>query len=404
MPLASPTDGSPPTHSDATAVAANGPGDTTTARGAERDPVPLTILGGYLGAGKTTLLNHLLRHAGGRRIAVVVNDFGTVNIDADLVEARDEQAISLAGGCVCCGFGDDLLDTLRSLRDAPQPFDHIVIETSGVALPANLRATVSLLQGVRVAATFVLADAESVRRQAVDRYVGETVREQLRAADLLLLTKGDLLHDDQVDATETWLRGQTTAPVLRAVMGAVPPAILLGAPDDLRATSGDLRGDRSATALSPERPVDGRESGAASGRLRASGGTLRPPVHVTAHFDTDAFAIDAPVDAGRLAAALAALTPPLARAKGMVPAADGRLQIVQIVGRRGSAEPAPANLTGPGRLVAISAGGPLDRDAVRAAIDAATLSGAPGPEPCRATGVTSDPERRARGNPAPSAA
>ena len=318
--------------------------DTTAP--ARHVPVPLTILGGYLGAGKTTLLNHLLRHASGRRTAVVVNDFGTVNIDVDLIETRDEQAISLAGGCVCCGFGDDLLDTLRTLRDAPRPFDHLVIETSGVALPANLRATVSLLPGVEVAATIVLADAASVRRQAGDRYVGDTVRAQLQAADLLLLTKGDLLPGDQVDAVEAWLREQATVPVLRAVMGAVPPTILLGASDDLQATSGAL--------------------------LRAGGsGSLRPPAHVTARFDTATFDVDAPVDPHRLAAALAAVTPTLARAKGLVRAQDGRLHVVQVVGRRGTTEPAPANATGPGRLVAISAGGPLDREAVCAALDGA---------------------------------
>lgn len=363
-------------------------------------PVPLTILGGYLGAGKTTLLNHLLRHADGRRIAVVVNDFGTVNIDADLIESRDEQAISLAGGCVCCGFGDDLVDTLRALCDAPQAFDHLVIETSGVALPANLRATVSLLQGVRVAATFVLADAESVRRQAVDRYVGETVREQLRAADLLLLTKGDLLRDDQVDAVETWLREQTAVPVLRAVMGAVPPEILLGTPDDLRARSDGLCGRPATTALSPERPADERDSGAATGLLRAgSSGTLRPPAHVSARFDTATFDVDAPVAPHRLAATLAAMTPALARAKGLVRALDGRLHVVQVVGRRGTTEPAPANATGRSRLVAISAGGPLDRDAVRATIDAAMLAETPGPDPREATDVIADPVLHPRGSP-----
>lgn len=332
---------------------------------ASRDPVPLTILGGYLGAGKTTVLNHLLRHARGSRIAVVVNDFGTVNIDADLIEARDERAISIAGGCVCCGFGDDLLDTLRTLRDAPDPFDHIVIETSGVALPANLRATVSLLQGVRVTATIVLADAESVRRQARDRYVGDTVREQLRAADLLLLTKGDLMPGDRLDEVEAWLRGQTPAPVLRAVMGAVPAEVLLGTAPE---------GATSDPGASARRAAPPTAKGSGTGPLRTgSGGALRPPAHGVARFDTDAFEVDAPVDARRLAAALAATTPPLARAKGLVRTIDGGLQVVQVVGRRASAEPAPSNATGKGRLVAISAGGPLDRDAVRAAIEAATL-------------------------------
>jgi G3E family GTPase len=358
--------------------------------------LPLTILGGYLGAGKTTVLNHLLRHADGRRIAIVVNDFGAVNIDADLIEARDERAISLAGGCVCCGFGDDLLDTLRGLRDARPPFEHLVIETSGVALPANLRATVSLLQGVRVVATLVVADAETVRQQAADRYVGDTVREQLRAADLLLLTKGDLLPEARLDEVEAWLRGQAPAPVLRAVMGAVPPEVVLGVPEDPPATSTDSHEHAARTARSTARPTERsgstvpesaqpmgrRESAAPSGLLRtAPDGRLRPPAHAAARFETATFEIDAPVDPQRLAAALAGLTPALARAKGLVHGTDGRLHVVQVVGRRGTAEPASPNIARKltavagangarvGRLVAISAGGPLDRRIVDAAID-----------------------------------
>lgn len=308
------------------------------------EPCPLTILGGYLGAGKTTVLNHLLRHAGGRRIAVVVNDFGTVNIDADLVEGRSGDTISIAGGCVCCGFGDDLLETLQSLRDAPQPFDHVVIETSGVALPRNLRATVSLAPGVTVAATLVLADAESVRRLAGDRYVGDTVRDQLRSADLLLLTKCDLLDHDALDAVADWLHAQADAPMLRVTGGEVPVEVLLGEFD---------RPPRTGTLAA------------------RSDGSLRPQAHGTARYDTEAFVVDAALDPHRLASALADLSPPLVRAKGLVRAPDGRLHAVQLVGRRSTVAPAPAGASGTGRLVAIAAGQRLDREAVRAAIAAA---------------------------------
>lgn len=331
-------------------------------------PIPLTILGGYLGAGKTTALNHLLRHAAGLRLAVVVNDFGSVNIDADLIETRDEQAISLAGGCVCCGFGDDLQDTLRTLRDAPQRFDHLLIETSGVALPSNLRATVSLMQGIRVAATIVLADAESVRQQADDRYVGDTVRAQLRAADLLVLTKGDLLDAPQREAVDTWARTQVSAPVLHAVMGAVPPEILLDLPTEAPLADATMQADR---------PGRGALAGA---QTDAGAAVLRPPAHRTARFDAQHFEIDGPVDPQRLAQALSSITPPLARAKGLVQALDGQLHAVQVVGRRAASEPGPARANGAGRLVAISAGGPLDRTAVRAAIDAARAAETtPGP-------------------------
>lgn len=324
-----------------------------------REPVPLTILGGYLGAGKTTVLNHLLRHAGGRRIAVVVNDFGTVSIDADLIEDRSGDTISIAGGCVCCGFGDDLLDTLQSLRDAREPFEHIVIETSGVALPRNLRATVSLAQGIAVAATIVLADADSVRRLAADRYVGETVRDQLQSADLLLLTKCDLAPADALDAVEAWLRTQTAAPAVRTVAGEVPVEVLLGGFERVPRTAELLRG--------------------------GADGPLRPPAHAAARYDTESFSVAEPLDPERLARALAALSPPLLRAKGLLRAADGRLHALQLVGLRWSVSPAPAAATGTGRLVTIAAGHPVDRNAVRAAIADALV---PPPPP---TGIPARP-------------
>jgi G3E family GTPase len=310
-------------------------------------PCPVTILGGYLGAGKTTVLNHLLRHAEGRRLAVVVNDFGAVNIDADLIETVGADAIGIAGGCVCCGFGDDLLDTLRGLCNAPQPFDHIVIETSGVALPRSLAAMLSLAPGIALAGIVVLADAESVRGRAADRYVGDTVRAQLEAADLLLLTKGDLLEPAALDAVERWLHGFISAPVLRCVDGEVPVEVLLGAFE---------RAPQAAAVLG------------VAPRLRAS-------AHAAARYDSEAFEVTQPVDAQRLADALVALSPPLVRAKGLVPTADASLRVVQLVGRRCSVTAAPARAAAPGRLVVIAAGEPLDREAVRAAIRAATVPG-----------------------------
>ena len=107
------------------------------------DRLPVTVIGGYLGAGKTTLVNHLLRHAGGRRIAVLVNDFGALPIDADLIEARDGDLLAIAGGCVCCSYGSDLMDALAALLErSPRP-DHLVIETSGVALPGSVARSAS---------------------------------------------------------------------------------------------------------------------------------------------------------------------------------------------------------------------------------------------------------------------
>ena len=92
--------------------------------------LPVVIIGGYLGAGKTTLINHVLRNAGGRRVAVLVNDFGEINIDADLIEGATAGVLSLSGGCLCCSFGDDLVGTLQALAQGDGRPDVVLIELS----------------------------------------------------------------------------------------------------------------------------------------------------------------------------------------------------------------------------------------------------------------------------------
>lgn len=156
--------------------------------------LPVILIGGYLGAGKTTLVNHLLRHAQGRRIAVLVNDFGEINIDADLMEGTAAGVISLAGGCLCCSFGEDLVGTLQTLaRGSDTRPDVVLIELSGVALPVPVARSIKLALGVEVVGTLVVADASAIQRQICDRYVGETVRQQLRDADWVLVNKSGLV-------------------------------------------------------------------------------------------------------------------------------------------------------------------------------------------------------------------
>ena len=124
-------------------------------------PLPVTVIAGYLGAGKTTLVNHLLRHAGGRRLSVLVNDFGKIAIDADLIAARDGDSMTLANGCVCCSIGGDLYRALTRALDRRPRADALVIEASGVAEPARLAEIARAEPDLLLAGIVVLVDARS---------------------------------------------------------------------------------------------------------------------------------------------------------------------------------------------------------------------------------------------------
>jgi G3E family GTPase len=319
------------------------------------EPKPLTILGGYLGAGKTTLLNHLLRQAAGRRIAVIVNDFGEINIDADLIENRTADTLSIAGGCVCCSFGDDLIETLQSLCDRPEALDHIVIETSGVTLPRPLRASLSLLPGLRVVGTVILADAQAVRQQATDRHVGDTVRQQLQAADLLLISKIDQVPTDALAELRSWVGTQTGAPIIPVLHGEVPLEIVLG---EFERWPG-----QADVALSGRRE---------QARLLGVPQSLQAPTHLGSQYQTRTFEIPHALDPQILVHGLGALSPALLRAKGFIRDSHQQLWTVQCVGTRASLSPAPAQVGGPGRLVTISAGDEPDAETIRRLIEAAS--------------------------------
>ena len=194
--------------------------------------LPVTVIGGYLGAGKTTLINHLLRNANGLRLAVLVNEFGELSIDEDLIEAEEDGLMSISGGCVCCAYGGDMIGVLEDIRDANPPFDHVLLEASGVALPASIMTTVGLVQGLRSDATVVLADAEQVQRNAANKFLTDTIERQLSQADILLITKADLVCGSKLSEVSDWLkvraRHARLIPVengvvsLDAIVGALP--------------------------------------------------------------------------------------------------------------------------------------------------------------------------------------
>ena len=177
--------------------------------------IPVTILGGYLGAGKTTLLNAFLRGQRGSRIAVMVNDFGSVNVDAELIESHDGETIALSNGCVCCTIGNDLAAALAQLARAMPAPDAIVVEASGVADPEAIARLAACNAALRVDGIIVLADAQNVIERAGDKYVGELVVRQLHAADVVALSKADACDAAELARVKAWLG--SVAPAARAI-------------------------------------------------------------------------------------------------------------------------------------------------------------------------------------------
>jgi len=231
--------------------------------------IPTTVVTGFLGAGKTTLIRHLLQNAGGKRLALIINEFGDIGVDAELVrgcndaDCPEENIVELANGCICCTVADDFLPTMQALLDRPNPPEHIIIETSGLALPKPLikafqwpdirtRATID---GV---ITLVDADALAAGRFATDEMALAAARvadpsldhdnpleelfdDQLACADMVVLNKADLVDAVTLARVEHEVRGQMRAGVkiVRADHGAVDIGALLGitaaAEDDLDA-------------------------------------------------------------------------------------------------------------------------------------------------------------------------
>ncbi len=216
--------------------------------------IPATIVSGFLGAGKTSLVRHLLAHAGGRRLAIIVNEFGALGIDGATL--RDcgipgcDDVVELANGCLCCTVADEFLPAMLALLDRPHPPDHIVIETSGLALPKPLikafgwpevRARVTVDGVITVVdAPAVLAgrfaddpDAVAAARAEDpsldhDNPLAEVFEDQLAAADLVVLNKADLLADPASLSRELGARLRPGVRVIEAAFGQVPPAALLG--------------------------------------------------------------------------------------------------------------------------------------------------------------------------------
>lgn len=186
------------------------------------DALPVVVIGGYLGAGKTTLINHFLRHAEGRRLSVLVNDFGAIAIDAALIAARDGDSMTLANGCVCCSIGGDFYRALTRVLDRQPRADALVIEASGVAEPARIADIARAEPDLRLAGICVVTDAPAWPSRRADPMVGGLIQRQVAAATTIVLNKCDLASAEGIAEVEAELRALAPDAAIRhARRGAV---------------------------------------------------------------------------------------------------------------------------------------------------------------------------------------
>ena len=172
-----------------------------------QEQIPVTVLTGYLGAGKTTLLNRILSEPHGKRYAVIVNEFGEIGIDNDLVVGADEEVFEMNNGCICCTVRGDLIHIIDNLMKRRGRFDAIIIETTGLADPAPVAQTFFVDQDVRAKtrldAVVTVADAKHLAARLDD---APEAQDQIAFADVILLNKTDLASEDELKATEARIR------------------------------------------------------------------------------------------------------------------------------------------------------------------------------------------------------
>ncbi len=316
----------------------------------KRPDIRVTVLGGYLGAGKTTVLNHVLRSST-ERIVVMVNDFGSINIDEDLIAARDEDKITLTNGCICCSLADGLTAALEDVRALLPVPDRLIIEASGVADPASI-AAYAHGNGLRLDGAVTLVDAETIRTRAKDKYVGDTVVRQLRSADIIVINKRDLVTESQASQLEGWLQSvNPKAPLVWAEFGMVPLDVLVGSERIDHDVDHDEAGELGAGHRSPTmRAQEGRKALEAR-EIFESWNIVTPD---------DVF------DMAALLATLATWPPDVVRVKGIVCVRrnEGESERLEVhrVGSRVSFHNAGQWLGGPSRLVVIALLGRVDQD------------------------------------------
>ncbi|MDD9875717.1 MAG: GTP-binding protein [Gammaproteobacteria bacterium] len=281
-----------------------------------RPAPPFSVVGGFLGAGKTTLLNRLLAEPRAPRCAVLVNDFGDIAVDQALIQSHGGETIAMQNGCICCTIGDDLARGIATVLDLAARPEHIVVEASGVAHPGRVAEVARISPELAPGGVFVLADAGAIGEQLQDQWIADTVDRQLQSAGHILVSKLEPLPPHH------------QAGVIDLLSRRYPSASL--------STTAEVQW---AHLLEQARD---RRRGA-------------PPAAAHARFVARTLRSTAPVDVRKLAHWLEH-SRDVYRMKGWaVDRADGRVKLIQAVGRRLNIAPCEADIEG---LVAIVIGNP----------------------------------------------
>jgi G3E family GTPase len=304
--------------------------------------IPLVVIGGYLGAGKTTLLNHILSNAGSRRVTVLVNDFGSINIDASLIRQRTDDVINLENGCVCCSIGGRLVEALLAISSRTDAPDLLIIEASGVSDPVRIAQIGLLDRAFRLDGIVVLVDAERVGETLADPYVGDIAQRQIAGATAIVLNKMDLLGESAREAVKARIEALAHSRVIvEATHAAVPLGLIF---------EGHVQ---------PARPI---------GTMPLS------PSPTPRDLCSFSFVTDAYLSRKKLKDALRSFSAKLLRAKGFVRLeSDGALHELHVVGNRVVISASPACASTQSQIVLIGMFDREDESTARAALKAAEI-------------------------------